>query len=390
MTAQRPPRIRTDSSNPFANHTLRVRVPAIVDEVRQNNPDYPAPVQRELAQLAEDLRQNAVLPGLDPASPHADTWLAELERRQGERWLDTDWFFAENYAYRQLVERVGFFRTARDPFISIKREDYASRAHAEAFARALELEGPVEQRIPELLKLVLFGNRMDLSFAAARERGTHSVEDDLVCDDRQRAAALLLAGDGALHLVIDNAGTELTLDLVLADFAIHALGLAVVLHLKVHPTFVSDAICEDVLTFMDADAQRRAPTHAERACLARLDAARRRGALELAPHPYFNGPLSLWELPRELEQRFREARLVILKGDAHYRRALGDAIWPPDTPFTVATDYFPAPLLALRTLKSDPIVGLAPGRADQLTRLDPTWRVNAQRAVASLGGKLTR
>jgi len=79
---------------------------------------------------------------------------------------------------------------------------------------------------------------------------------------------------------------------------------------------------------------------------------------------------------------------VVLKGDAHYRRALGDAIWPPKTPFGEATRYFPAPLLALRTLKSDPIVGLAEGQAEELDREDPTWRINARRAVASLGGRM--
>jgi hypothetical protein len=116
--------------------------------------------------------------------------------------------------------------------------------------------------------------------------------------------------------------------------------------------------------------------------------ARERGDLLLSPHPYFNGPLSLWELPAELEQRFLGARLVVLKGDAHYRRALGDAIWPAATPFAAVTAYFPAPLLALRTLKSEPMVGLPAGRAEALDLEDPTWRVNARRAVASLGGRL--
>ena len=81
------------------------------------------------------------------------------------------------------------------------------------------------------------------------------------------------------------------------------------------------------------------------------------------------------------------ARLVISKGDAHYRRAVGDALWAPETPFSRVTSYFPAPLLALRTLKSDPIVGLPGGVAERLDLEDPRWRVNGRRAVASLGGQ---
>jgi hypothetical protein len=52
------------------------------------------------------------------------------------------------------------------------------------------------------------------------------------------------------------------------------------------------------------------------------------------------------------------------------------------------TAYFPAPLLALRTLKSDTIVGLPVGVAARLDRDDARWRVNGQRGVASLGGTL--
>ena len=61
-------------------------------------------------------------------------------------------------------------------------------------------------------------------------------------------------------------------------------------------------------------------------------------------------------------------------------------MWAPETPFAEVTRYFPAPLLALRTLKSDPIVGLPTGRAAELDAEDPTWRVNGKRGIASLGG----
>ena len=109
--------------------------------------------------------------------------------------------------------------------------------------------------------------------------------------------------------------------------------------------------------------------------------------MRIAPHLFWNGPASLWELPEPLRAELGGARLVILKGDAHYRRATGDALWAPETPFASVTSYFAAPLLALRTLKSDPVVGLAPGVAQRLDAADPRWRVNGRRGVASLGGR---
>jgi hypothetical protein len=385
-----PGRIRTDSTNPFAHHTMRVRVPAIVRGVIEHNPDYAPEIRAAVGALAHELESDADLPPLAGTAPGADEFRTALAARTGERWLGTDWFCAETYAYRQLIERVRFWATGRDPFLPNKREEYASEAHAEAFERALALGGPPDEHLAALFGSALFGNRIDLSFTASRERGLTTAHDDLLTDEREAAVRRFVDGTGPLHLIADNAGTELTLDLVLVDFVLRALSVPVVLHLKVHPTFVSDATPADVERFLQlGDDTLGPPSAAVGACLTRLAGAVRRGRLELAPHPFWNGPESLWDMPADLAARLAAARLVVLKGDANYRRAVGDAIWPTDAPFSEVTAYFPAPLLALRTLKSDPVVGLAPGRAAELDRIDPSWRVNGKRGVASLGGRLT-
>jgi len=38
-------------------------------------------------------------------------------------------------------------------------------------------------------------------------------------------------------------------------------------------------------------------------------------------------------------------------------------------------------MLALRTMKSDPLVGVPVGTAAELDPVDPKWRLNAKRAV---------
>jgi hypothetical protein len=386
-----PPRIRTDASNAFAHHTMAVRVPAILDDVLRENADYPSRLQQRIRALQAAMRADERFPPLLPGAPNAQVWQAELARRHAEGWLSSDWFFAENYAYRQLADAVEFWQSGRDPFAPIKLAEYASRAHREALEAGVAIAGP--DRFERLLLADVFANRMDLSFAASRERGSGASSADLLGDDRAQACHLLQRGTGAVHFVIDNAGTELSLDLVLAARAMEVLGATVVLHVKVHPAFVSDAIERDVRWFVIGAEARAAALWREcsdaarslRAALhARLDA----GQLRIAPHPFWNGPGSLWDLPDDLALEFAGARLVILKGDAHYRRAVGDALWAPETPFAAVTRYFPAPLLALRTLKSDPIVGLPEGLAARLDTEDPRWRVNGQRGVASLGGTL--
>jgi hypothetical protein len=389
-----PPRIRSDASNPFAQHTMAVRVPAILDTVLRQNADLEARSLERVTRLREALSQDRLLPELPAGALHAGEWRATLPSRAAASWGACDWFFAENYAYRCLADAVDFWQRGRDPFLPIKREEYAGAGHAEALASAAAVAGERSERLARLLLGSLFANRMDLSFAASRERGVTAESADLLIDDRLAAVRVLEQHPGAVHLVLDNAGTELSVDLVLASRVLELSGAPVVLHVKLHPAFVSDAIPADLHWFIGAsepDAQAlwsRWGADA-RHCRDRLRAALATGQLEIAAHEFWNGPRSLWECPGELEARFTAARLVILKGDAHYRRAVGDALWAPETPFASVTRYFPAPLLALRTLKSDPIVGLPDGVAATLQARDPRWRVNGQRGVACLGGSLS-
>jgi len=86
-------------------------------------------------------------------------------------------------------------------------------------------------------------------------------------------------------------------------------------------------------------------------------------------------------LPADLQTELAAAGLVVVKGDANYRRLCGDAHWSAMTPFSAASVYFPAPLLALRTLKSEIILGLRAGEAERLSAQDPDWLVNGKRGV---------
>jgi hypothetical protein len=364
---------------------MAIRVPAILDRVLETNPDFDAERVAAIFDLARALREDGALPPLESGLPDGG-FAAALAARRGESWLDTDWLFAETYAYRQLVERSGFFRDGRDPFLPTKREEYESPAHATALERALEVSERGGE-LADLLHLALFGNRIDLSFAASRAHGLEVDAADLLIDDREAAVRLLRDRSGPVHVILDNAGTELTLDLVLVDALVERLGAPVVLHAKAHPTFVSDATEVDLRAFLDES--RFVPrTRAAQALVGRLRVALSSGGLRVTSHWFWNGPESLWDLPLELERELSTARLVIVKGDANYRRAVGDAVWPETTPFAEVTASVPAPLLSLRTLKSDPIVGLEPGAAEALERVDPAWRVNGRRGVASLGGRL--
>jgi hypothetical protein len=134
----------------------------------------------------------------------------------------------------------------------------------------------------------------------------------------------------------------------------------------------------DVLQFLELT-QKRSTQAAQFG--ERLRAWLEDGRLRLAPDGYWNSTRFLWDLPPRLARVFAGSSLAIIKGDANYRRMVGDAIWPPETPMRRVVDYFPCPLLALRTLKSDPVVGLPAGVAERLDSVDDQWRVNGRRGV---------
>jgi hypothetical protein len=117
------------------------------------------------------------------------------------------------------------------------------------------------------------------------------------------------------------------------------------------------------------------------AAAARVEAAFTARRLRFAPDPFWSGPRFLWQLPAHLRAELASARMVILKGDANYRRLIGDALWPPSAPFEQACAFFPAPIACLRTMKSDAVLGLAPGMAEELDGADPEWRINGRRGL---------
>lgn len=150
------------------------------------------------------------------------------------------------------------------------------------------------------------------------------------------------------------------------------------MHVKAHPFFVSDTLVADIHQFWGLLAHRGGES---RALGERLIGAFESGRLRLLPNHFWCSDQPLHALPDYLHAVFAQAALVILKGDLNYRRACSDGDWPHTTPFEQVTSYFPAPLAALRTLKSDIIVGLPAGLETTLQAADAQWRVNGKRGL---------
>jgi hypothetical protein len=369
------PVLRVGDPHSFAEYTFRERLPVVLNKVRSQEVWTPEQIAA-LTRLEDELRSGMVRHIADDGAPDLAAWRAYLEPWRGRSWAELPFFFAEAYFYRRILEATTFFPERRhDPFAPSKRSELRD---------AVPSCRGAAPSLAEALRLSLWGNRVDLSQLDIAPAVTGPSDEPPLVVDRFEEATPRIARARRLAIVADNAGSELLGDLALADVLLRGPDLErFVLHLKAHPTFVSDA------TVADADDAIQTLEHDRRpACRAlgeRLTAALASGRLVLEADPFWNSPLFFWDLPPPLVSQLGAADVVILKGDANYRRLVGDCRWPSDASFADLTAYFPAPVFALRTLKSEVVVGVPAPDGRRLDAERSDWRVSGRFAVAQLG-----
>ncbi len=382
-----PPLLLTSEPGSFAHNTLKVRVPGILRETIELNA-FPPHINAALEELHVELTTGHIR-GLREDAPDRVFWDTISAPHLGKTWLDVPWYWAETFFYRRVLEATALFSTGHlgrlRPICGQETTGVATRRRPgsrRSVAPFVAIDA-ANVRLEALLHASLWGNRTDLSYdLAAKQGGTaaDSQREHLLHDDTAVIENYLRAHSGAeIAFIMDNAGTELVMDLALIDWLL-ATGAAarVHLHLKPQPFFVSDTMVADLINALDA---LDAAGGEARALVQRLRGVLRQGRLLIETHPAYATSLFFFELPDDLFTALGRFDLVFLKGDVNYRRLLGDAHWPPTTSFAQATAYFPAPLVALRTLKAELIVGLAPGQAEQAAAADPDWLVNGKRGV---------
>ncbi|MDQ0584112.1 damage-control phosphatase ARMT1 family protein [Streptomyces rishiriensis] len=392
-----PPVILGGEPGSFPHSVLAERHPAIIQQVREAFP-YGPDIHRRLDALLDNCAEGVIEP-LPAGALDRDRWRTwGMDAYAGRSWFDVPWLWSESYFYRQLLEAVGYFGAGAwqgiDPFRPFKLAELDAPETDEELAVLDTLaDRPVDERDRALLHGSLWGNRADLGFRLSDvEAQKRAAVPALVADDSETLWSLLPAADadvvadtdtdaevdadadagaeiaagirqggagsgtGVLCLVADNAGRELIPDLLLAAHLLaHGRCGRVVLHVKPYPYYVSDATTADVV---DALRKLTAARGAAGAYGRRLWKAMTDGALTVRAHPFSAAPLPYAAMPGDLRAEFAAAALTIVKGDLNYRRLVGDSRWRPTTPFTDVTAYFPGPVAALRTLKSDVITGL--------------------------------
>lgn len=418
METLQPSPIRTDGSNSFARQTMESRLPTNIRNVAELNPALHAEHKQRITFLADAVAAGHLMPDVPDSWEDSADWTARARTHAGESWHDTEWLFAETYAYRLVLDAVRWNTGGIDPFASLKHReipaaleligDLEHSAASEADgAPGMEAAGAHE--LEALLTASLWGNRADVSFVAGGNLERESGSDDrIVVNHIPEAAEVLNAARGTVHMILDNAGTEVAADLFLAGI-VSAGGRQVVLHAKHAPTYVSDATPKDILRLLGAAESSQGRTvRTWAAAFARL---LQRGMITISAHPWWFLPDYWTQMPLDLATHLADSAMIIVKGDLNYRRVVRDSIWPdlvgPHTasglrasglkasglrtagygasaPGPSASVLANTPILLLRTGKSDT---LAPENSDRVKELDvshPGWRHGGQYAVAQL------
>lgn len=213
-----------------------------------------------------------------------------------------------------------------------------------------------------MCEICLWGNATDLSLlttltyediqklqgAEARK----SAETNILVNDLPAAYIALKTAqregkrERKIDIVLDNAGFELFVDLVLSGYLLESgLATQIVLHPKSMPWFVSDVIPADFQTLLNVLAQPQVFFQAAKdgqgpqAALSGEEADNlnslfnhwsglyAKGQLIIRPNAFWTTQHSYWSLSNrapQLWEDFKESELVIFKGDLNYRKLTAD------------------------------------------------------------------
>jgi uncharacterized protein with ATP-grasp and redox domains len=385
----------------WAYDTVTRRWPEIGQRMFAEN-DLPPEIKTQLEALIADIPHGRIRSIKDVGAPDALGWNRDIQIHAGKNWLEPPWFFSEHYFYRRVMEAVGYFQNGLgrglDPFAFQKQQGLEVSRNAirklAAGVASWTHSGGDRETLMNLLYLDLWGNQADLSMwpVEGESKPDHSDLDKanaFLLEDRSPVVVdyiletFQVLGDSEglrVDFIVDNAGFELVSDLVFVDYLL-ASGIAktVRLHVKPHPTYVSDAMIKDVrntLDFFEADADPLV-----NALGSRLADCWEQNHLQVRDNFFWTSPLPGWEMPLPVVRELSQSNLVISKGDANYRRLLGDLDWPYITPFADILAYFPVPIVALRTIKAELACGLQPGQAERVAAQDPDWMVDGRWGV---------
>ena len=340
-----------------------------------------------------------------------------------DSWLEAPWMVTEFYVYRRLlVDVIGYWDEfdrfdesgnvknpgcLYDPFASAKRAGLESSVASAENVMAkinnlVDSSSDIDQGTKLASSIALWGNKMDLSlwpadaktaskdiFSAILDKAQEGLLHDDSSDLVEHCEKLCAKGGGNVDIIVDNAGFELITDLALGQYLVESgIAKCVTFQLKSHPTFVSDALEKDLLEHVNHYAHMDNSYPNAKLSGTKWKSFLEDGSWKCSENNFWVQAFPMWEMTEPLWSDMHErCDLAFVKGDANYRRLLGDCQWDMSGASfqDVVGNYFPCPICALRTLKAEILVGVTSDQIDRAKSLDDNWMVNGRFGVVQFG-----
>ncbi|KAI2601869.1 DUF89-domain-containing protein [Hypoxylon sp. NC1633] len=438
----------TSDQSSFAYVSARDRWPVIITQAIDDlyrsvsecddgeKKDEGKKIIEELARLKYELQHDRQLtPIRDDGCADVAIYNHELEQLGTPSWFNIPWLYCECYLYRRLNtffglskhwktydvfsrQKIKTFRSSRPAVLELasRYKDLVTEMENDKGMVGTEHQEARKILFFEMCEICLWGNATDLSLLTSltyediqKLQGSEArkaSEKNILVNDLEITYEVLNKAkregkkDRRVDIVLDNAGFELYVDLILAGYLLSSgLATLVVLHPKSIPWFVSDVLPRDFAALLSALADPKrfyeTPTDDDKLQdktpepLPDQDAGdlsflfeewarmHGEGQLVLRPNAFWTHPGSYWRLPsveKDLFEDLKMSEVVIFKGDLNYRKLTGDAAWDPSTPFTKAIGPLGpgsgVNILALRTCKADVVVGLKPGQDEEIKAME--------------------
>ena len=280
------------------------------------------------------------------------------------RWKNYDVFARQKLTTFRSSRAAVLELAARYKELALQLE---SDETAESSKTPEQLENAEKLLFREMCEICLWGNATDLSLLTSltyediqKLQGSDarkSAEKNVLVDNLPAAYEALKSaqrsssgGERRVDIILDNAGFELFVDLVLAGYLLSTnLATTVVLHPKSIPWFVSDVIPADFAALLSALADPQTfyqnisddDHHSERTpkllseedesnlqfLFTRWSGFHQDGKLIIRPNRFWTQAGGYWRLPTgdsRLFEDLKQSELVIFKGDLNYRKLTGD------------------------------------------------------------------
>ena len=340
-----------------------------------------------------DLKLTDIRPLEDDDEADIKSYNAELKARGNPTWHNVEWLYSECYLYRRIStlfrrskhwksydvfgrQKMATFKSSRPAVLELATkykaivEQIGQKSTIVSSNDPTKIEEAEKALFMEMCEICLWGNATDLSLLTSlsyediqKLQGANArkeSEKNILVNDLPAAFAIIKKAKKAgtksrVSIVLDNAGFELFVDLILAGFLLtEGLASEVVLHPKSIPWFVSDVVAKDFVDLLNVMADPQAfyatdiGTSSDTSPMPLMEKEvgdlrflfdnwsnlHREGKLLLRPSRFWTHPGSFWRMPHtapEVLEDLKESELVIFKGDLNYRKLTGDVRerdWP--------------------------------------------------------------